>query len=52
LCNNAKVIDEFKIDDLRAIYENWINNKDGEAGQLLKTAIDAYDTAKSEWRIW
>lgn len=52
LCNNADVIDSFKIDDLRAIYENWINNKDWEAGQLLKVAIDAYDKAKSEGKIW
>ena len=52
LCENADIINNFKIDDLRAIYENWINNKDWEAGQLLKTAIDAYDKAKSEWRIW
>ena len=52
LCENATVIDSFKIDDLRAIYENWINNKDWEAGQLLKTAIDAYDKAKSEWKLW
>jgi hypothetical protein len=52
LCNNASVIDSFKIDDLRAIYENWINNKEWEAGQLLKAAIDAYDDAKSEWKIW
>ena len=52
LCNNASVIDSFKIDDLRAIYENWINNKEWEAGQLLKAAIDAYDNAKSEWKIW
>ena len=52
LCENTSVIDSFKIDDLRAIYENWINNKDWEAGQLLKTAIDAYDKAKSEWKLW
>lgn len=52
LCNNASVIDSFKIDDLRAIYENWINDKEWEAGQLLKSAIDAYDKAKSEWKLW
>ena len=52
LCNNAAVIDSFKIDDLRAIYENGINNEDWEAGQLLKAAIDAYDKAKAEWKIW
>ena len=51
LCNNASVIDNFKIDDLRAIYENWINNKEWEAGSLLKEAINAYDKAKSEWRL-
>ena len=49
LCENADVIDEFKIDDLRAIYDNWINNKEWDAGLLLKEAIDAYDKAKSEW---
>ena len=52
LCSNASVIDSFKIDDLRAIYENWINDKEWEAGQLLKSAIDAYDKAKSEWKLW
>ena len=52
LCNNAWVIDNFKIDDLRAIYENGINSKDSEAWLLLKEAIDAYDEAKSEWKIW
>ena len=52
LCNNASVVDSFKIDDLRAIYENWINNKQWEAWLLLKQAIDAYDNAKSEWRLW
>ena len=52
LCNNADVIDNFKIDNLRWIYENWINNKDWEAWLLLKEAIDAYDKAKSEWKIW
>ncbi len=51
LCNNASVIDNFKIDDLRAIYENWINNKEWEAGLLLKEAIDAYNKAKSEWKL-
>lgn len=52
LCENAAVIDSFKIDDLRAIYENGINNKEWEAGLLLKEAIDAYDEAVSEWTIW
>ena len=52
LCENANVIDSFKIDDLRAIYENWINNKEWEAWLLLKQAIDAYDEAKSEGKIW
>jgi hypothetical protein len=28
LCNNADVIDNFKIDDLRGIYENGIKDKD------------------------
>ena len=51
LCNNANVIDSFKIDDLRWIYENWIKDKQWEAGLLLKQAIDAYDKAKSEWRL-
>ena len=46
LCNNANVIDSFKIDDLRGIYENWINDKEWEAWLLLKQAIDAYDKAK------
>ena len=52
LCNNANVIDNFKIDDLRAIYENWIKDKEWEAWLLLKNALDAYDKAKSEWRLW
>ena len=52
LCNNTTVIDSFKIDDLRAIYENWISNKEWEAGLLLKKAIDAYDDAKSGWKLW
>ena len=52
LCNNANIIDSFKIDDLRAIYENWINNQNWEAGILLKNAIDAYDKAEFEWKIW
>ena len=52
LCNNAGVIDNFKIDDLRAIYDNGIKNKDWEAWVLLKKAIDAYDKAKSEWKLW
>ncbi len=52
LCENAEVINQFKIDDLRAIYENWIDDKDWEAWLLLKQAIDAYDKAKSEWKIW
>ena len=51
LCNNASVIDNFKIDDLREIYENWINNKEWDAGLLLKEAIEAYDKAKSEWKL-
>ncbi len=51
LCNNASVIDEFKIDDLRAIYENWIKNQDSEAWILLKKAIDSYDQAKKEWKL-
>ncbi len=51
LCNNSEVIDDFKIDDLRAIYDNWIKDKQWEAGILLKTAVDNYDKAKSEWRI-
>ena len=52
LCNNADVIDNFKIDDLRWIYENWINNKEWEVWLLLKQAIDAYDEAKSKWKLW
>ena len=52
LCNNSEIIDNFKIDDLRWLYENWINNKNWEAWLLLKEAIDAYDKAKSEWKIW
>jgi hypothetical protein len=52
LCNNADAIDNFKIDNLRWIYENSIKNKDWEAWLLLKEAIDAYDKAKSEWKIW
>lgn len=52
LCNNADKINDFKIDDLRAIYENWINNQDWEASKLLKAAIDAYDKAEFEWKIW
>ena len=51
LCENADIIDNFKIDDLRAIYDNWINNKEWDAGLLLKEAIDAYDKAKSEWKL-
>ena len=51
LCNNADVINNFKIDDLRGIYENWINNKEWEVWLLLKEAIDAYDKAKSEGRL-
>ena len=51
LCNNAEVINNFKIDDLRAIYENWIKNKNWEAWLLLKKAIDAYEKAKSEWKV-
>ncbi len=52
LCNNADVIDNFKIDDLRGIYENGIKDKDWEVWQLLKEAIEAYDKAKSEWKLW
>ena len=52
LCNNAWVIDSFKIDDLRAIYENWIKDKEWEVGLLLKQALDSYDKAKSEWKLW
>ena len=52
LCNNASVINDFKIDDLHWIYENWINDKEWEAWLLLKSAIDAYDKAKAEWRLW
>lgn len=52
LCNNADVINEFKIDDLRAIYENWINDKNSEAWLLLKTAIDSYDEARATKKIW
>ena len=52
LCNNANVINNFKIDDLRAIYENWINDKEWEAWLLLKQALDAYDEAKSGWKLW
>ena len=52
LCENANVINSFKIDDLRAIYENWIKNKDWEAWELLKQAIDAYDKARAEWKLW
>ena len=51
LCENASAIDSFKIDDLRAIYENWIKNKEWEAGLLLKQALNAYDEAKSEWKL-
>ena len=52
LCNNANVVDTFKIDDLRGIYENGIKDKNWEAGLLLKSALDAYDKAKSEWKLW
>ena len=52
LCNNANVINNFKIDDLRAIYENWIKDKQWEAWILLKQALDAYDKARSEWKLW
>ena len=52
LCNNADVISNFKIDDLRWIYENWIEDKQWEAWKLLKNAIDAYNKAKSEWKLW
>ena len=52
LCNNADAIDNFKIDNLRWIYDNWIKDKDWEAWLLLKEAIDAYDKAQSERKIW
>ena len=52
LCNNANAIDNFRIDDLRWIYENWIKDKNWEVWLLLKDAIDAYDNAKLEWKIW
>ena len=52
LCDNADVIDSFKINDLRWIYENWIKNQNWEAGILLKNAIDTYDKAEFEWKIW
>ncbi len=52
LCNNSEIIDNFRIDDLRGIYENGIKNKNWEAGLLLKEAIDSYDKAKAEWRLW
>ncbi len=52
LCDNAEIINSFKINDLRAIYENWIDNQDWEVGVLLKNAIDAYDKAEFEWKIW
>ena len=51
LCENSSVIDQFKIDDLRAIYGNGIKDKESEVGLLLKDAIDAYDLAKKEWKI-
>ena len=52
LCNNADVIDSFKIDDLRAIYENGISDQNSEAWLLLKTAIDSYNEARSSGKIW
>ena len=52
LCDNSDMIDSFKIDDLRWMYENSIKDKDWEAWQLLKIAIEAYDKAKAEWKIW
>lgn len=52
LCNNADVINSFKIDDLRAIYENGIEDQDSEAWLLLKTAIDSYNEARSSGKIW
>ena len=52
LCNNSNVINTFKIEDLNAIYENWIKNKEWEAWLLLKKAIDAYNEAKAEWKLW
>lgn len=47
LCENANVINNFRIDDLRGIYENEIQDKEWEAWLLLKAAIDAYNSAKS-----
>ena len=52
LCNNSEVINSFKIDDLKAIYENWIKNQNSEAGLLLKNAIDKYNELKNEWNTW
>ena len=52
LCNNSGAINDFRIDDLRWIYENWIKDKQWEAWLLLKEAIDAYDEARSEWKLW
>ena len=51
LCNNADVINNFKIDDLRAIYNNEIKNKKWDVWLLLKNAIDTYNKAESEWKI-
>ena len=51
LCENSSAIDNFEIDNLIAIYNNWIKNKDSDAGNLLKLAIDAYDTAKKENKL-
>ena len=52
LCNNSSVIESFKIDDIRAIYENGIKQQDSEAWILLKEAIDAYDDAKKAGKLW
>ncbi len=52
LCNNSSVIESFKIDDIRAIYENGIKQQDSEAWILLKEAIDAYDDAKKAGELW
>ena len=52
LCNNSSVIESFKIDDIRAIYENGIKQQDSEVWILLKEAIDAYDDAKKAGKLW
>ena len=51
LCNNSGVIESFKIEDIRAIYENWISNQNSEAWLLLNEAINAYDEAKKAWKL-